>query len=72
MTNDNSIITLPKSALREKEGVVLLPLKRWKKIEEDLEDLEMYRSQNLAKEITKRRKEKKTAPLRGLLEKYSI
>lgn len=72
MTNDNSIVTLPKSALREREGVVLLPLKKWKKIEEDLEDLEMYRSQNLGQEIARRRAAKKRIPLTRLLKKYSI
>ncbi len=55
MTN----ITLPKSAIREKEGIVILPLKKWKKIEEELEDLEIYRSESLAKEIARRRKEVK-------------
>ncbi len=25
-------ITLPKSAIREKEGIVILPLKKWKKL----------------------------------------
>jgi len=65
-------ITLPKSVIREKEGIVILPLKKWKKIEEELEDLEMYRSERLAKEIEKRRKEKETIPLEKLLKKYKI
>lgn len=52
-------ITLPKSAIREKEGVVILPLEKWKKVEGELEDLEMYRSEGLAKEIERRRKEVK-------------
>lgn len=52
-------ITLPKSAIRKKEGIVILPLKKWREIEEELEDLEMYRSEGLAKEIEKRRKEVK-------------
>ena len=65
-------ITLPKSAIREKEGIVILPLKKWRKVEEDLEDLEMYRSERLAKEIEKRRKEKATIPLEELLKKYHI
>ena len=68
MTN----IILPKSVIREKEGVVILPLKKWKKIEEELENLEMYRSEKLAKEIEKRRREKKIVPLQKLLKKYSI
>ena len=37
-------VVLSKSAIREKEGIVILTLKKWKKIEQDLEDLEMYRS----------------------------
>ena len=65
-------ITLPKSAIREKEGIVILPLKKWRKVEGELEDLEMYRSERLAKEIEKRRKEKATIPLEELLKKYHI
>jgi len=65
-------IVLPKSAIKEKEGVVILPLKKWKKIEGALEDLEMYRSESLAKEISKRRKEKGTVPLEKFLKKYHI
>jgi len=65
-------ITLPKADIREKEGVVILPLEKWRKIEEKLEDLEMYRSESLAKEIEKRRKEKETVPLEKLLKKYHI
>jgi len=65
-------IILPKSAIREKEGLVILPLEKWRKIEEKLEDLEMYRSESLAKEIEKRRKEKETISLRKLLKKYHI
>jgi len=65
-------IVLPKSAIKEKEGIVILPLKKWKKIEEELEDLEMYRSERLAKEIEKRRKEKEPVSLEKLLKKYHI
>jgi len=65
-------IVLPKSAIREKEGIVILPLKKWKMIEAQLEDLEMYTSENLAREIEKRRKAKKTIPLKSLLKKYHI
>ena len=65
-------ITLPKSAIKEKEGIVILPLDKWRKVEEELEDLEMYRSERLAKEIEKRRKEKKAIPLEKLLKKYKI
>ena len=73
MTNRTSKnIVLPKSAIREKEGIVILPLKKWKIIEEQLEDLEMYNSESLAKEIEKRKKSKKTIPLKSLLKKYQI
>ncbi len=73
MTNRTSKnIVLPKSIIREEEGIVILPLKKWKIIEEQLEDLEMYNSKNLAKEIEKRRKSKKTISLKSLLKKYQI
>lgn len=64
-------IVLPKATLREKEGVVILPLKKWQEIERKLEDLEMYSSE-LVEEIKKRRKEKKVVPLKSLLKKYNI
>jgi len=73
MTNRTSKnIVLPKSIIREEEGIVILPLKKWKIIEEQLEDLEMYNSKSLAKEIEKRRKSKKTISLKSLLKKYQI
>lgn len=65
-------IKLPKSLIKKKEGVVILPLKKWKKIEQNLEDLEMYRSESLPKEIEKSRKEKETVPLEKLLKKHRI
>ena len=49
--------TLSKIMVEEKEGVVILPLKKWEKIEEELEDLEVYRSETLAKEIRKARED---------------
>lgn len=71
MTNySTKIISLPKSAIREKEGVVILSLKKWTEIDEALEDLEMYRSESLAKEIGKRRKAKKVMPLERILKKH--
>jgi len=73
MTNRVSkSIVLPRSAIKEKEGIVILPLKKWKIIEQQLEDLEMYSSEGLAREIEKRRKAKKTIPLKSLLKKYHI
>lgn len=65
-------IVLPKSIAREKEGVVILSLRKWQKIEEELENLEMYRSETLAKEIQKRRKEKGTIPMKNILKKYRV
>lgn len=64
-------IVLPRTTFREKEGVVILPLKKWREIERKLEDLEMYGSE-LAREIERRRKEKKVVSLSGLLKKYHI
>lgn len=52
-------IVLPKSAIREKEGIVILPLKKWREIEQELEDWEMYCSESLANEIEKSRQEVK-------------
>ena len=73
MASQNSkTLVLPKISIREKEGVVILPLKKWEKMKEELEDLEMYRSESLAKEIDKRRKEKETVPLKKLLKKYHL
>ncbi len=65
-------IVLPKSIMLEKEGVVVLPLKKWQKIEEELENLKMYRSETLLKDIQKRRKEKRSIPLENILKKYHI
>jgi sensor domain CHASE-containing protein len=53
-----------------KEPVVILPIKKWREIENALEDLEMYSSENLRRSIAKARKEKKTIPLGALLKKY--
>lgn len=66
-------ITTSKKLIKvDKEPVVVLPLKKWKEIESDLEDLEMYRSVNLLKEIKKRRKERFVVPLDRLIKKYRI
>jgi hypothetical protein len=73
MTNHISKnIVLPRSAIREKEGIVILSLEKWRKVEECLEDLEMYRSERLIREIERRRKEKKIISLDKILKKYSI
>ena len=63
---------LIKFAIDEKEGVVILSLEKWKAIEAGLEDLEMYRSEGLAKEISKRRKEKGVVSLEKLIKKHKI
>lgn len=70
--HDTKNIVLPRSAIREKEGIVILPLRKWKRVEKELEDLEMYRSERFTREIEKRRKEKETIPLKKLLKKYRI
>ena len=73
MVNENTKnIVLPKSSIRAKEGVVILPLKKWREVEEALEDLEMYRSEALEKEIKSRRKKKETVPLEKVLQKHHI
>jgi len=65
-------ITIPKKLKIGKEPVILLSLKKWKEIEEKLEDLEIYYSERLSKEIAERREENETVPLERLLEKYHI
>lgn len=65
-------ISLTKSSIKEKGGVVVIPLKKWGEIESDLEDLEMYRSKDLANEIKERRADKENIPLDQLLEKHSL
>lgn len=68
-----AIITIAEKSIKiNKEPVVVLPLKKWAMIESELEDLEMYRSANLTKEIAKRRKEKTIIPLKNILKKYRI
>lgn len=65
-------VLIKKGTIERKNGIVILPLKKWKEIEEELEDLEMYRSESLAKEIARRRKEKETVPLEKILKKYKV
>lgn len=72
MHTGTKTVVLSREDIQKKDGVVVLSLKRWEKIEEDLEDLEMYRSKTLAKVIAKRRQEKKVIPLEKLLKKYRI
>ena len=68
-------IVLPKSAFREREGIVIIPLKKWKEIEEALEDLEMYRSKTFVKAIATSRQEVKrgeTISLKELEKKLTL
>jgi hypothetical protein len=53
-----------------KEPVVVLPIQKWREIENAREDLEMYSSENLRRSIAKAREEKKTIPLEALLKKH--
>lgn len=62
-------IILPKVLIRQKEGVVILPLEEYERIKEDLE---MLQSKNLAKEIEKARKEKKFATLEKILKENNL
>ena len=57
MANSSKTITLPKTLIRRKEGVAILPLEEYERIKEDLEVLQ---SKRLAKEIEKARKEAKS------------
>ncbi len=63
---------LAQKFLAGQQGLVVLPLKKWQKIENALEDLEMYRSADFIKEIARRRQDKKTVSLESLLAKYRI
>ena len=57
MTNSSKNITLPKSLIKRKEGIAILPLEEYERIKEDLE---MLQSKSLVKEIEKARKEAKS------------
>ncbi len=56
MANSSQTITLPKTLIRRKQGVAILPLEEYEKIKEYLE---MFQSKRLAKEIEIARKEVK-------------
>jgi len=58
-------IALPKTLIRRKEGVAILPLEEYEKIKEDLE---MLQSKRLAREIKKARKEAKSGEIISLEE----
>jgi len=61
----NKNITLPKSAIREKEGVVILPLKRWRRIEKENLELRSAIEAILSGEMALQRKQ--TRPFREFL-----
>lgn len=56
MANSLQTITLPKTLIKRKQGVAILPLEEYERMKEDLE---MLRSERLAKEIEEARKEVK-------------
>lgn len=61
MNNRNmQTITLPKSALREKEGVVILPLEKWQKIEDERRELRLAFQAVLSGELALREKRTRT------------
>jgi PHD/YefM family antitoxin component YafN of YafNO toxin-antitoxin module len=65
MVNSLKSITLPKTLIRRKEGIAILPLEEYERIKEDLE---MFQSKRLAKEIEKARKEAKSGKVINLEE----
>ena len=62
-------ITLPNALIRKKHGIAILPLEEYEKMKEDLE---MFYSKNLAKDIEKARKEKRTVSLEKLLKEHNL
>lgn len=72
MANNSNTITLPKTLIKRKEGIAILPLEEYERIKEDLE---MFQSKRLAKEIEKARKEVergKIIPLEELERKLNL
>lgn len=65
MTDSSKSITLPKTLIKRKEGIAILPLEEYERIKEDLE---MLQSKRLAKEIEKARKETKSGNVISLEE----
>lgn len=65
MANNSKTITLPKTLIRRKEGIAILPLEEYERLKEDLE---MLQPKRLAKEIVKARKEAKLGKLISLEE----
>lgn len=65
MSNFSKNIIVPRTLIRKKSGIVILPLEEYEKI---LEDLEMIRSKSLARHIEKARKEARAGKLISLQE----
>ncbi|NCO25229.1 hypothetical protein GW901_01715 [Candidatus Parcubacteria bacterium] len=65
MANSSKTITLPKTLIKRKEGIAILPLEEYERLKEDLE---MLRSKRLAKEIKKARQEVKRGEVISLEE----
>lgn len=54
MVNNSSNITLSKALIKRKGGIAILPLEEYERIKEDLD---MFLSKRLAKEVERARKE---------------
>jgi len=65
MANSSKNITLPKTLIKRKQGVAILPLEEYERMKEDLEILQ---SKRLAKEIEKTREEAKSGKVISLEE----
>lgn len=60
MNDRTQVVTLPKAAIREKEGIVVLPLKRWKEIEKEHAELYSALRTVIAGEVALRTKQTRT------------
>ena len=60
MADRTLTVTLPKSSIRGKEGVVVLPLKRWKEIEKERAELYSALQTVIAGEVALRKKQTRT------------
>ena len=60
MANRTSTLILSKSSIRVKEGVVILPLKRWKEIEREHAELYSALQAVIAGEVALRKKQTRT------------
>ena len=69
MATQTKNIILPSTLIRKKQGIAILPLEKYEKMKEDLE---MFQSKTLAKDIEKARKEKKTVSLEKLLKEHNL